>query len=114
MQMIESRTVILLSSSVLAYENSRNANDLCRSWTQRCIWLAHYVQPVNAEIRHLADALEQQGFRALDALHVACAEVANAHYFVTCDDRLVRRYRRRGGTLQICDPIDFVRAVAGE
>jgi predicted nucleic acid-binding protein len=52
--------------------------------------------------------------KALDALHVACAEVANAHYFVTCDDRLVRRYRRRGGTLQICDPIDFVRAVAGE
>lgn len=28
---------------------------------------------------------------AIDALHIACAEVAKADFFVTCDDLLVRK-----------------------
>lgn len=37
--------------------------------------------------------LERQGLKAVDALHVACAEAAESEYFLTCDDRLVRRYQ---------------------
>jgi predicted nucleic acid-binding protein len=29
-------------------------------------------------------------FKALDALHLACAEAAGATHFLTCDDRLIR------------------------
>jgi predicted nucleic acid-binding protein len=37
-------------------------------------------------------ALEQSGLKAIDALHLACAEAASATHFLICDDRLVRRY----------------------
>jgi predicted nucleic acid-binding protein len=114
MQMIESRSVVLLSSSVLAYENSRNANVLGRDWIQRCIRLARRHQPVDRDIRNRAEEMERQGFKALDALHIASAEAAGADYFVTCDDRLMRRYRLQGGRLQVCNPVDFVREIAEE
>jgi predicted nucleic acid-binding protein len=40
-----------------------------------------------------AKALEQAGIKPLDALHVACAEQGAAHYFCTCDDRLLKRLK---------------------
>jgi predicted nucleic acid-binding protein len=40
-----------------------------------------------------AKALEQEGVKPLDALHVACAEHGNVRYFCTCDDRLIKRLK---------------------
>lgn len=42
-----------------------------------------------------ARALTGLGFMALDALHVAFAEDAAARWFVTTDDRLLKRARRQ-------------------
>jgi predicted nucleic acid-binding protein len=38
--------------------------------------------------------LEKKGITGMDALHVACAEEAEADYFVSCDDVLVKRLGR--------------------
>lgn len=114
LQMIENRSVVLLSSSVLTYENSRNANVIGRDWIQRCIRLAWRHQLIDSAIRNRAEEMERQGFKALDALHIASAEAAGADYFVTCDDRLRRRYRLQGGRLKVCNPVDFVREIAEE
>lgn len=55
------------------------------------------------------------GLKALDALHVACAEAASAAYFITCDDRLIRRYRSLVQLkLKACDPTEAVRILVGE
>ncbi len=48
-----------------------------------------------------AHALERQGFRGLDALHVASAEAAAADMLVTTDDRMLRRARRALAELQV-------------
>jgi len=40
-----------------------------------------------------AEEMEQQGLKAIDALHLACAEAAHADYFITCDDEVIRRYK---------------------
>jgi predicted nucleic acid-binding protein len=48
--------------------------------------------------------LEQAGVKALDALHLACAEAAGAERFLTCDDRLIRRY---SGQMIVQNPVTF-------
>jgi hypothetical protein len=45
-------------------------------------------------------------------LHVACAEAAGSEYFLTCDDRVVRRYQ--GEKLRVLNPVDFVVRMGGE
>jgi hypothetical protein len=47
----------------------------------------------------------------IDALHLACAEAAESEYFLTCDDRVVRRYQ--GEKLRVLNPVDFVVSVMG-
>lgn len=112
LQMIEEGSVTLVTSSVLEYEVSRNPNALHRNWIARCIGLSKQHHLVDEAIRQRAAVLEQTGIKAFDALHVACAEAANADYFVTGDDRLIRRYTEHG-MLRICNPVEFTRRASG-
>ena len=41
----------------------------------------------------------------MDALHGACAEQAGVGYFLTCDDRVIRKYK---GEMKVINPIGFV------
>jgi predicted nucleic acid-binding protein len=47
-----------------------------------------------------ASELVSAGLRPLDALHVAFAERAQARWFVTCDDDVLRMAARLGGALR--------------
>ncbi len=115
LQLVENGKILLITSSVVAYENSRNPHELQRNWIEKTIGLADYHQLVNQEIKKRGEVLEKDGLKALDALHVACAEAANAAYFVTCDDRLIHRYQSLSRQqLKVCDPTEAVRILAGE
>lgn len=48
-----------------------------------------------------ASELETIGFGAYDALHLACAERANADVFLTTDDKLLRLSREHSCTLKV-------------
>lgn len=61
---------------------------------------------MNAAIRQRAEQLEHNGLKAIDALHVACAEAVSSDYFITCDKRLINRCS--GLTLKVLNPVDFV------
>ena len=50
--------------------------------------------------------LETQAIKAIDALHVACAEASNSDYFLTCDKRLINRCQ--GLMLKTINPVDFI------
>jgi hypothetical protein len=41
------------------------------------------------------------GFKNFDAYHIASAEAAGAHVFVTCDDRLLAAARRHIAVLRV-------------
>ena len=43
------------------------------------------------KLENRAKEIEKFGIMAIDALHIACAEMAKADFFVTCDDLLVRK-----------------------
>jgi predicted nucleic acid-binding protein len=67
---------------------------------------------VDENIRETAEQLEQQGIKAIDALHVACAEASQSNYFITCDRRLINRCQDL--LLKVINPIDFIFEVSNE
>ena len=42
--------------------------------------------------------------KGMDSLHLACAEKMRVDYFITCDDRMIKRYR---GYLIVINPTTF-------
>ena len=110
LQMVESGGVELVSSSVVEYENSRNPFPLRKGWVNRCLRLARHAQRVDESVRGRGQELEKEGLKAIDALHIACAEAAGSEYFITCDDWVTRRYQ---GGIKVLNPVDFVLSVMG-
>jgi hypothetical protein len=82
--LIESGEATLIHSPIHDLENSRNPFPLRQKWIEKCLRLA--AQNVVLSVKKRALALEQSGFKALDALHLACAEAAGATHFLTCDE----------------------------
>lgn len=66
---------------------------------------ANRIQSINDKILERAQNIEKDNIGGIDALHLACAEELGADYFITCDDRIIKRYR---GLLMITNPINFI------
>jgi predicted nucleic acid-binding protein len=62
---------------------------------------AHEVVSIGAAEAERARELLALGFRALDALHLSCAESGGAEVFLTTDDRLLRLAARVAGDLRV-------------
>jgi predicted nucleic acid-binding protein len=106
LQMIASQQVELVTSNVLEYENSRNSDaDRARAVTLY-LQLASFRRVADKAIRRRALELEQNGVKAVDALHVACAEASNSNFFLTCDKRLINRCQAL--SLNVMNPADFI------
>nr|WP_268890191.1 PIN domain-containing protein [Gloeocapsopsis dulcis] len=110
--MIEVKELELVSSLVLEYENSRNPYPIKQEAMNRYLQLAGLRQEVDEAIRQRAENLEHNGLKAIDALHIACAEAANSDYFITCDKRLINRCS--GLTMQVMNPVNFVLEISSD
>ncbi|MEM9450812.1 MAG: PIN domain-containing protein [Cyanobacteria bacterium P01_E01_bin.6] len=106
LQMIEANVIELVSSSVLEYENSRNPYPMKQEVMNRYLQLTEFQQEVDEAIRDRAEELQHNGLKAIDALHVSCAEAANSNYLITCDKQLINRCS--GLTIHVINPVDFV------
>ena len=85
----------LLSSTVLEFELAQIPAPQRRARTQKLLSIAREHTFASAtEIARAKSLREAFGFRALDALHLACAETLRADLFLTTDDRLLRTSRR--------------------
>lgn len=105
-QTIGIQAVELVSSSVLEYENSRNPDPIKREAMNQYLQMAVSRWEVDEAIRQRAKQLEHNGLKAIDALHVACAESANSNYFITCDKRLINRCTNLA--MKVMNPVDFI------
>lgn len=57
--------------------------------------------------RARAEMLYASGFGVADAAHVAFAE-QTAEFFITCDDRLLKRCKKSDLNILACSPVEFV------
>ena len=70
------------------------------------------VIAVNAEIEVRAKDLEQRGFKAFDALHIASAESGAVDYFCTCDDRVLKKARQQTDlAVKVVSPLELANEV---
>jgi hypothetical protein len=112
LQLVEAGEATLVNSSVLEFENSQNPFSLRQDWMTHCLAQATIHQRVDKSIYERAEALETHGFKAIDALHLACAESASVDYFLTCDDRLLKKQKH--SAVSSMNPLDFIQKVIGE
>lgn len=106
LQLIQDQQVELVSSNVLEYENSRNSDSERAKSVDFYLSLSTFRQIANESIRQRAQTLEKAGIKAIDALHVACAEASHSDYFITCDKRLINRCKNL--KLPVLNPADFI------
>ncbi|PIQ95023.1 MAG: DNA-binding protein [Nitrospirae bacterium CG_4_10_14_0_8_um_filter_41_23] len=103
--LIDSKAIKFVSSDVLLFENSMNPYEERRLFVDLCIQKASHIQPVNEGILARAQEIEALAIKGVDALHIACAEEQKADHFLTCDDKILNRYK---GSIKVENPIDFV------
>lgn len=112
LQFIKSETLELVTSSVIEYENSKNPYPERKRWVNSCLLFSAIHVTMSPSIRTRALQLEERKIRALDAFHLACAESAASDYFLTCDDKLIKRYQRKD--MIACNPVEFVLIITEE
>ena len=93
--------VRLVRSPAHDAENDRNPREDRRLATRLWLDAATDVVAAGSDVLTRARALALLGFTALDALHLACAEHAEARWFATTDDRLLARARTHAADLRI-------------
>ena len=105
---VEEGVVELISSSALLYENLNSPLVDRREYVVTYLDMASIFVTTDEALR--AREIAQQGIAPLDALHLASAERAGAEWFVTCDDRVLRKARRGRLTVgvKISTPVEFV------
>jgi len=109
MDMMSEGVFDLVNSFALEYENSKNPN------VENMMKISDFMEYSKEHIHYSEDILdrslefEKLGLSGMDAVHIACAEKANVDFFVTCDDRLIKKLQRFDDMRIVCyNIIDFV------
>lgn len=91
----------LLGSEVLDDEVSRIPDGARRQRVRHLAAVAESKVVLDDSIETRARDLEKLGFKAYDALHVACAEAKDADVLLTTDDRMLSKAKRHRDTLRV-------------
>jgi hypothetical protein len=97
-------------SYILDYENSKNP------YQERKIrisgWRKYAFQYIDEsrELLEIANSLNQIGLQKIDTLHVACAIHSGCDYFLTTDDKVLKRQSQISG-IYVTDPFAFIKEV---
>jgi predicted nucleic acid-binding protein len=105
-----SGAIIIIGSSTLLYENSRNPFTERKERVSSYLDIASKIIALSDNVKIRAVSLECAGIEPIDALHLACAEAGGAEYFVTCDDNIIKKVRKDQTMVQlaVCGPLEFV------
>lgn len=100
----------LVWSYVLTYENEQNPIVERRYAISKWHALAKKQINSNTKIRQYSEKLLAQGIKLKDAYHVACAVEAEAQYFLSTDDKLLKKMKGNQEIIGI-NPTVFVQEV---
>lgn len=95
------KEIVIINSFVLEDENSKNPFIDRRDKIYDLFKVATEYISYSEELEKRAKKIENFGMMAIDALHIACAEMAKADFFVTCDDILLRKVKTNKEKLNV-------------
>ncbi len=90
-----------IASDVLLDEVNRTPDLEERTQIKTWLTFADWTVHIGADEISRGIQLEALGFKERDALHLACAESGEVNFFLTTDDRLLRRAKRYRNRLHI-------------
>jgi predicted nucleic acid-binding protein len=107
---VRSGKLQLVWSYILDYENNKNPYQerkaRIKGWNQYAI--------LNVEESHAiietANLFNQKGLRKIDSLHIGCAIFSKCEYFLTTDDKILKR-AKLVADINVNDPIGFIKEV---
>ncbi len=97
-------------SYILDYENSKNP------YQERKIrisgWKKYAFQNIgeSPKLLEIAYSLNQIGLQKIDSLHIACSIHSGCDYFLTTDDKILKRQNQISG-IHVIDPFAFIKGV---
>jgi hypothetical protein len=91
--LIENGIIDLISSFALEFENDENPQPVKREYVETVLSLASDRVEPTASVQARTELYRALGIKTWDATHLAAAVEAEADFFCTCDDRLLRRAR---------------------
>jgi len=98
---IETGRIKLIGSFALQYENDNNPHVDRRDMISDVMRLTKEFIEYSDGVMNRAKEIEKNGIMGLDAIHLACAEKAQADCFVTCDDILLKKSLRIKDQLKV-------------
>ena len=110
---IREKKIELVTSYVLDFENGRNRYKIQSAAIQRFMDENSRIYVGKrrlADIEEKAGEIQRTGVKEKDALHVACAIMADCQYFLSTDDRLLK-YKTE--EIELITPTEFVRIWEG-
>lgn len=102
----------LVSSTVLEMEILRNPLPIRREQGEQVISQAAEIVVVDQQIEERATFISKFGVKAMDALHLACAEAGEVDYFCTCDDRFLRGAKTVDNLkIEVVSPLELMEVI---
>ena len=113
---VEANEVELITSDALELELSFTPDEQKRQGAASFLALSDEKVPLTEPLIAEAESLEQQGFGAFDALHLASARTGRADFLLTVDERLRRRASRVLTAFgpKFISPVEFVLGIEGD
>ena len=100
----------MIWSYILDYENNQNPHQERKVRIKK--WKEYAIEDMeeSSEVIEIAKELNEKGFQKIDSLHIACAIITKCEYFLTTDDKILKRARLLND-VKINDPIGFVKEI---
>ncbi|MBI3378036.1 MAG: PIN domain-containing protein [Nitrospirae bacterium] len=108
LQKIKNKELTLLWSFMIDYENSLNPYDDVRQEIEMAVSLASESITPDESVLTAATEFESKGITPRDSMHLACALKGKAEYFLTCDDKLIKKASALGMNIKIINPLRFI------
>lgn len=106
-QLIREGKLQLIWSYMLDFENDLNPFEEWRNAIQKWRKLAVDDISETPELMQYAKFFLNLGIAQKDALHVACALMANADYFLSTDDKFLKKLKKQDKINGI-NPVEFI------
>ncbi|MBI5049245.1 MAG: PIN domain-containing protein [Deltaproteobacteria bacterium] len=108
LQKIKNKELKLIWSFMIDYENSLNPYDDVRQEIEMAASLAFKSITPDEAILNAAKEFESNGIKPRDSIHLACALNGKAEYFLTCDDKLIKRASALDMNIKVINPLRFI------
>ena len=91
---IEKKQWWMINSDAIIYEVNKIPDPERKTKVQFTLFNAKDYVQINEQILRRAKQIQQLGVKSFDALHIACAEAAQADIFLTTDDKLLKKVQQ--------------------